>query len=183
MLQVFFPFQINIMPYTLKTRIQIVVLMSKFESPIRVILELQRREATEIPERHTISAIYQKFIDIGSVEDIKSPGRPTTITEDKINEVEEALVTMPVNTVRNIARETNISKRQAHRIMRDVIGFKPYMMHRTQQLLDEDMDLRVEMCELLIPILEDQQNDGNIFFSDESTFYLSGIVNKHNCRI
>jgi hypothetical protein len=63
------------------------------------------------------------------------------------------------------------------------LGFKPYMMHRTQQLLDENMDLRVEMSELLIPILEDQQNDGNIFFSDESTFYLSGIVNKHNCRI
>jgi hypothetical protein len=53
--------------------------------------------------------------------------------------------------------------------MRDVIGFKPYMMHRTQQLLDED--------------LKDQQNDGKIFFSDESTFYLSGIVNKHYCRI
>jgi hypothetical protein len=58
--------------------------MSKFESPIKVIRELQRREATEIPERHTIIAIYQKFLETGSVEDIKSPERPTTITEDKI---------------------------------------------------------------------------------------------------
>ena len=43
------------------------------------------------------------------------------------------------------------------------------------------MDLRVEMSEHLIPILEDQRNDGNFFFSD-STFYISGVVNKHNCR-
>ena len=38
------------------------------------------------------------------------------------------------------------------------------MMHSVQQLYDEDMDLRMEMSEHLIPILEDQRNDGNIFF-------------------
>ena len=100
-----------------------------------VIRELQRQGVSEIPERHTISRIYQKFLQTGSVEDIKPPGRPMTIDETKIKEVKE------------------------------------------------DMDLRVEMCERLIPILEDEQNNGNIFFSDESTFYLSGFVNKHNCRI
>lgn len=82
----------------------------------------------------------------------------------------------PVNSGRNIARETNISKSQAQRIMRDVIGLKPYMMHCTQQLYDENMDLRAEMAERLIFILEDQANDGVIFFSDESCFHVSGLV-------
>lgn len=45
------------------------------------------------------------------------------------------------------------------------------MMHCTQQLVDGDADLRVEMCERLLPILEDEQNNDNVFFSDESTFY------------
>ena len=171
------------MRYSLETRIQVVVLMAKFESPVMVIRELQRQEVTHIPERHTITSIYQKFLDTGSVQDISPPGRPTAITEDKINEVEQALSMQAVNSVRNVAQETNISKSQAHRIMRDIIGFKPYMMHCTQQLYNEDMDLRVEMSERLIPILEDQANDGNIFFSDESCFHLSGLVNKHNCRI
>jgi hypothetical protein len=67
--------------------------------------------------------------------------------------------------------------------MRGVLGFKPYKMHLTQQLYDEDKDLRVEMAELLLPILNDSSNDGLIFFSDEATFHISGIVNKHNCRI
>jgi hypothetical protein len=48
--------------------------------------------------------------------------------------------------------------------MRDIIGFKPYIMHSTQSLYDEDIDLRVEMAEHLVPILEDLENDGNIFF-------------------
>ena len=66
--------------------------------------------------------------------------------------------------------------------MRDFIGYKPYMMHSVQQLYKEDIDLRVEMSEHLIPILEGQRNDGNIFFSDESNFYIFEVVNKHNCR-
>lgn len=167
----------------LETRIQVVILMAKFESPIMVIRELQRREATDIPNRHSITAIYEKFLETGSVHDKVRSGRPSTITEDKIQEVEEILEKEPVNSVRSVARDATISSYQAHRIMRDIIGYKPYKMHSVQQLYDEDMDLRVEMSEYLIPILEDQNNDGKIFFSDESTFYTSGIVNKHNCRI
>ena len=171
------------MRYPLEVKVQVVVLMAKFESPVMVIRELQRQGITDIPTRQTISSIYQKFLDTGSVQNVNPPGRPSTITEDKIDEVEQALTMQPMNSVRNIARVTDISKSQAHRIMRNIIGLKPYMMHCTQQLYDEDMDLRVEMAERLIPILEDQANDDIIFFSDESCFPVSGLVNKHNCRI
>lgn len=171
------------MSYSLETKIQVVVLMAKFESPIMVIRELQRRETADIPLRHAITAIYKKFLETGSVEDYAHTGRPSTITEEKVQKVQDVLDSEPVNSIRNVAREANISRYQAHRIMRDIIGYKPYIMHCVQQLYDEDMDLRVEMSEHLIPILEDQKNNGNIFFSDESTFYISGVVNKHNCRI
>jgi hypothetical protein len=183
MFKVLFCFQIDKMPYSLETRIQIVLLMAKFESPIMVIRELQRREATDIPNRHSITAIYEKFLETGSVQDKIRTGRPSTITEEKIQEVEEILEVEPVNNVTSVAQDANITRYKAHRIMRDIIGYKPYIMHNVQQLYDEDMDLRVEMSEHLIPILEDPRNDGNFFFSDESTFYISGVVNKHNCRI
>ena len=56
------------------------------------------------------------------------------------------------------------------------------MMINVQQFYDEDMDLRVEMSERLIPIHEDQRNDVNsFFFFDASTFYIYEVVNKHNC--
>ena len=68
--------------------------------------------------------------------------------------------------------------------MLDIIGFKPYMMHCAQQFYDKDTDLLcVEMSERLIPILEDLTNQGHVFVSDESNFYVSRMVNEHNCRI
>ncbi len=55
------------MSYSLETKIKIVVLMAKFESPIMVIRELQRQGATDIPVRQTITSIYEKFLETGSV--------------------------------------------------------------------------------------------------------------------
>ena len=126
---------------------------------------------------------YQKFLETGSVEDRICSGRLSAITDDIINEVEEALNKELQTSVRKIGREMNISKDKAHGIMRDIIRLKSYTMHCTQQLYEEDVDLRVEMSECLIPILKDPANKGNIFFSDESRFYVSGIGNKCNCRI
>ena len=54
-------------------------------------------------------------------------------------------------------------------------------MHSVQQFYDKDMNLRVEISEHLIPILEDQRNNGSIF-SDEPAFYVSRVMNKHNYR-
>ena len=73
MFQVQFTFHIKNMSYSLETKIQIVILMAKFESPIMVIhRELHRQEATEFPKRHTITFIYQKFLETGSIEDTTS---------------------------------------------------------------------------------------------------------------
>ena len=43
--------------------------------------------------------------------------------------------------------------------------------------------LCVEMLERLIPILEDPENRDRVFFLVELSCYVSGMMNKHNCRI
>ena len=55
------------MSHSLETKIQVAILMAKYESPVMVIRELQRRGTTNIPERHAITSIYQKFLDTSSV--------------------------------------------------------------------------------------------------------------------
>ena len=100
--------------------------MAKYKSPVMVIRELQHRGTTNIPERHAITAIYQKFLKIGSVGDRARTGRPSTITENKVQEIQQILDNESVNNVRSVAREANVSRYQ---IMRDFIGYKPYMMH------------------------------------------------------
>ena len=63
--------------------------------------------------------------------------------------------------------------------MTEHLSLKPYKMQFVRELYEED---RVEMCKTLIPMLEDNQIQQNLFFSDEATFYLNGLVNKHNVR-
>ncbi|CAF3643663.1 unnamed protein product [Rotaria sp. Silwood1] len=86
-------------------------------------------------------------------------------------------------SVRRVCQEVNLSKSTVHRAMRNVLGYKPYKMHLRQQLEDEDKDAHVVMAEILLPILDDENYDGLIFFSDEATFHVSDMVHKHNCRI
>ena len=75
------------MSHSLETKIQTVILMAKYKSPVMVIREfIQRRGTTNIPERHAITLIDQKFFETGSVGDNAHTGRPSTITEDKVQE-------------------------------------------------------------------------------------------------
>ena len=105
------------MSHSLGTKIQVVVLMTKYESPVMVIGELQRRGTTNIPERYAITSIYQKFLETGSVGDRAHTGTPSTVTEDKVQEIQQILDNEPVNSVRSVARDANISRYQAHQIM------------------------------------------------------------------
>ena len=96
------------MSHSLETKIQVVILMGKYESPVMVIRELQRRGTTNILERHPIASIYQKFLETGSVGDRAHTGRPSTITEDKVQEIQQILDNKPANSVRSVAREANV---------------------------------------------------------------------------
>ena len=109
------------MSHSLETKIQAVILMAKYESPVMVIRELQRRGTTNIPERRAITSIYQKFLETGSIGDRAHTGRSSTTTEDKVQEIQQILDNEPVNSVRSGAREENISRYQAHQIMRNFI--------------------------------------------------------------
>ena len=115
-------------------------------------------------QRHVITSIHRKILETCSVGDRVHTGKSSTITEDKVQEIQQILDNEPMNNVRSVAREANIYRYQAHQIMRDFAGYKPYMMYRVQQFYDENIDLRVEMLEHLIPILEEQGNDDNSIF-------------------
>jgi hypothetical protein len=84
------------------------------------------------------------------VLDRKRSGRPSLITEEKLDEIEEVLSASSMISVHCVSQEVNLSKTVVHRAMRDVLGYKSYKMHLTQQLYDEDKDLRVVMAEILL---------------------------------
>jgi transposase len=93
---------------------------------------------------------YEKFRETGSVHDRTRSGRPPSATIEKTDKISEVLTTTPINSIRAISQEVDMSKSVVHRTMRQILSYKPYKMHLTQQLYDEDKDLRVEMAELFI---------------------------------
>jgi len=62
---------------TLRERIEIVLLMAKFNSPNQVIRELKKKKwrLSQIPSRTTIYVIYPKFGETGCVLDKEKCGR------------------------------------------------------------------------------------------------------------
>jgi hypothetical protein len=62
------------------------------------------------------------------------------------------------------------------------LGLKMYRPRSLHGLLEDDLDLRVQFCELVLN--EERQDNGivdKIMWSDKAHFKLSGAVNQHNC--
>ena len=123
---------------------------------------------------------FNAFVKLVPVEDRERPGRPSEITEEKIDEVAEVIENEPQLNVRSVATACSIPRTTAHRIMTEHLSLKPYKVQFVQEIYEEDIQDRVEMCKTLIPMLEDNRIQQNLFLSDEATFYLNGLVNKHN---
>lgn len=116
------------MPYSLELRIKIVLLMAKLESPTEVQRHLKTENLSDVPSRHTITDIFNKFKETGSVKDRERTGRPPVATDEVKAEITQIVENNPANSVRNIAQEINASKSVVHRTMRDILGYKPYHM-------------------------------------------------------
>ena len=131
----------------LQLNVRIVVLMAKLESPTLVRRQLQRENVGDVPTVLTIKRIYDKFLETGSVKDRDRSRRPASVTPEKVAEISEVLAATPMTSVRRVSQEVNLSKSVVHRTMRNILKYKPYKVHLTQKLYDEDQDLRVEICE------------------------------------
>jgi hypothetical protein len=170
------------MSVPIEVRIKIVLLMAKFESATVVQRKLRAEFGKNTPTEYCIRTTFERFCETGTVEDRPRSGRPTVITEEKVNEVNDAHENHPEASVRSLAQACSLPQTTTYRIMTEYLLLKPYKVQFVQQLYEEDCQDRVEMCKTLLPMLTDQKNKKNIFFSDEATFHLNGLVNKHNVR-
>ena len=165
-----FPEKTNQMSIDNELGIQIVLLMAKLECPTLIRRHSQRQNVGSVPSQNAIWNIFDKCLETGSTDDRERSGRPKSATAEKVKEILEILKNTPANLVRTVSAEVDVSKSVVRRVMRTVFGFKPYKMHLTQQLYEEDKDLRVEMAEQLFSIVNDPNNDGLIFSPTKQRF-------------
>lgn len=137
------------------------------------------------PTRQTIYDIHRKFVETCSVKHAKGAGRPRSGRSlENVAMVQEMTNDDPSSSVRKVSAELGLSKDTVHRIRRLDLKFKPFKIQMVHQLLLGDYARRTQMCETLLEMIrQDPEFLGQLSFSDESTFHLSGHVNTQNCRI
>ena len=134
------------------------------------------------PHRETIYNLRDKFLVTGSVSDAPRSGRPVTINTTENQElVAQLFVENPQTSAVSASRQLDIDRRSLRRIMGS-IGLKVYIPQLVHGLLEDDSDRRSQFCELFRSQLDDTPELlDHIIWSDESTFKLSGHMNRHNC--
>ena len=135
--------------------------MVKFDSATVVQRKLWAEFGKNTPGLTCIKDTFQRFCETGTVEDRERSGRPSKITEEKIDEVSDVLENEPQSSVRSVAIVCSIPSTTAHRIMTEHLSLKPYKVQFVKQLYEEDLQDRVEMCKTLMPMLEDSHMQEN----------------------
>jgi len=119
------------------------------------------------------------------VGDQKSQERPRSSRSLLNQEIMfDNVMTSPQKSVRRRSQELNMSVSSVHRILRRDLHLHLYKIQLAQELKPIDHRQRREFVEwLLLQQNADADFHSKIIFSDEAHFYLSGFVNKQNCRI
>lgn len=156
----------------------------KFENVTEVQRQWRREFGTTPPTRVTISRIRDKFEEDGTVQDVHKgrSGRPRVSTSPDISdEILDRFTQSPRKSIRQCSRETGISRASVQRILKQA-QWKCYIPTLLHAMNEDDPDRRLEFCEwLLEKEAEDPQFWEKIVWSDESTFRLNGVINRHNC--
>lgn len=170
--------------YLLQEKIQIVKWCYSGQSSAQIIDSfMEKFVGRPIPSITTIRRIINNFETHGCVTPFhhkKEPPENTDLEERDIlicSSVEENKNI----TLREIAVNCEVAPSTAQKVLRKH-GYKPYKLHKSNEIFPEDRVKRMEFCEA---IMEKANNDENfiknILFTDESSFPLLGRHNPILC--
>ena len=133
-------------------------------------------------DRDTIYNLRDEFEVTGSVSNAPRSGIPVTINTTENQElVAQLFAENPQTSAVSASRQLDIHRRSLQRIMGS-FGLKVYIPQLVHGLVEDDGDRCSQFCELFRNQLDDRPKLlDRITWSDESTFQLSGHMNKRNC--
>ena len=139
---------------------------------------------TEVPHRNAVNRLVTKFRDTGTVADAPRSGRPTILTEDKVEEVADVMANNPRTSVRRCQQAVDLSYGSVRTALKVNLSMKAYKISCVHKLHDDDTDKRLAYCRWFDNFIQ-TQGEGildDTFYSDEAWFHLSGYVNSQNSR-
>ncbi|EFA08485.1 Transposable element Tc3 transposase-like Protein [Tribolium castaneum] len=127
-----------------------------------------------------VRKIVRLFEDTSSVVKPKRVYFPVRHNDALVQVVRNAVEEDPNVSTRIIARQHNISKSSFQRILKSN-KFHPYKISLHQELRPGDYESRMEFCQHLIHLFEENNDLLNfVLFSDEATFKSNELMNRHN---
>ncbi|KAL1491580.1 hypothetical protein ABEB36_012155 [Hypothenemus hampei] len=170
------------MVYTLQQRTEIIFIYGECGRCARRTAEIfnERNPNTNVKHKYVLKLV-AKFTETGSVGN-KKRVQMCVLDEAAQIEVLGSFVAEPTTSLRSMARQVGMSHETVRKALK-FHKFHPYKMQMLQQLFDDNFDRRIQFCETMTNLINDNRNIlQNICFSDECTFFLNGRVNKQNCR-
>ena len=170
------------MVYSIAERVEIIEFFFKNNECGNQVAELfNQRHADKNVSGKIVREMVAKFRETGSVHNKKRQlinpvlNEPTEITVLGQVAMDSTLST------RKLAVATGVSRTSVQRILKKY-KFHPYKIRLVQELNEDDFDRRLQFCEIMTQRAIDGNFLFNVCFSDECTFFLNGLVNRHNCR-
>lgn len=125
--------------------------------------------------RSTVGKIEKQFRELGHVRHVPRRRLPKVSDDTKLD-ILLSYQENPITPARQLSRDHNIDHKTVLKITKST-GIRPFKMQPVQELLEDDLDRRVEFCEVMMAALDNRQiNLDWILFSDEATFTLEGQV-------
>ena len=113
----------------------------------------------------------------------KGAGRPQ-ISEEEIQSVRVAYTRSPRKSIRRASTQLQIPHSTIHKVLHRNLRLYAYKVQLLQALKPED---ELRQTEFAVTVLDRLDSDPGflkcVCFSDESTFHVSGLINRHNSRI
>ena len=112
----------------------------------------------------------------------KGAGRPQI--SEEIESVRVAYTRSLKKSIRGASTQLQIPRSAIHKVLHRNLWVYAHKVHLLQALKPEDKPWRKEFAVTMLDRLDsDPRFLKRVFFSDESMFHVSGLLNRHNLRI
>ncbi|GBM73177.1 hypothetical protein AVEN_30060-1 [Araneus ventricosus] len=155
---------------------------NKCHSVITVQRRFRQHYNQEPPNANNIRRWHRMYEETGCLCKGKTSERPC-VSAEKVEGIRRTYERSPWKSTYEGNRELKMLQKMVWRVLRKRLKMKPYVIQLVQQLKQEDYGKRMNYATFMQESMEDETMADRLIFSDESTFHISGKVNRYNSRI
>ena len=173
------------MVFSDQQKAQCVLWYAKLENcwAVRREYRLKYGEGRQPPSKQLIAYWVKQFRETGSLAHRPRTGRPP-LAPGKIEDIRQKYERSPKTSTRRASLQLQVSHTTVHNVLRKRLNFFPYKLQLLHELKPTDKPKRFDWSSDMLDQLDGDEGFLNRFVvSDEATFFVSGHVNRYNCRI